>query len=76
MTFTVRDADSGKEIIRNYTQHDLPQLRNVIQSSQKYFLYLEHGKRAAEEYNLRKHEMQENMSKVIEQLEQGGNAES
>ena len=69
VTFMLRDDESNKEIVRNYTRNDLPQLRNIIQSSQMYFLYMRHGTNAAEEYRQRSKEMQENMAKVIEQLE-------
>ena len=69
VTFLLLDMDSGKEIFRSYHKNDLPQLRRVIESSQKYFLYLEHGARVAEQYSLQKKELQANLSKVVEQLE-------
>ena len=65
----LRDDESKMEIVRSYTKHDLPQLRNVIEASQKYFLYFQVGKEVAEAYKARSKEMQENMAKVIEQLE-------
>ena len=63
------DMDSGKEIVRSYHKHDIAQLRQVIESSQKYFLYLEHGAWAPEQYGAMRKELQTNLSKVIEQLE-------
>ena len=69
ITFMLRDQDQDKEIVRNYNEGDLGMLRQVIASSQKYFLYLEHGARAPEEYNLRQNEMQENMDKLVKELE-------
>ena len=69
VTFMLSDMDSGKDIVRSYNENDLPQLRRVIEASQKYFLYLEHGARVAEQYSLQKKELQANLSKVIEQLE-------
>lgn len=69
VTFMLCDMDSGKEIVRSYTKNDLPQLRRVIDASQKYFLYLEHGSRVAEQYSQQSKELQANLSKVVEQLE-------
>ena len=69
VTFMLEEKDSNREIVRNYTKGDEGQLRQVIESSQKYFLYLEHGNRVAEEYNARKHEMQRELESVVAQLE-------
>ena len=69
VTFLLRDEDSGKEIMRNYNKGNVAQLRQVIQSSQKYLLYLEYGTRAAEEYNARKKAMLESSARVVEELE-------
>ena len=69
VTFMLRDDEANREIVRNYTKGDIGQLKQVIESSQKYFLYMQHGNRVAEEYNARKHEMQREMESVVAQLE-------
>lgn len=66
-----RDGEKETTIMRSYTKGDLPQLRRVIDASQKYFLYLEHGARVAEQYSQQKKQMQANLRKVVEQLEPG-----
>ena len=73
VTFLLSNRDGEKEstIMRSYTKGDLPQLRQVITSSQKYFLYLEHGAWAPEQYGVMRKELQANLSKVVEQLEPG-----
>ena len=69
VTFMLRDDEANREIVRNYTKGDVGQLKQVIESSQKYFLYMQHGNRVAEEYNARKNEMQRELDKVVAQLE-------